>query len=139
MPERYTTLILGAYQPAGRRLAAVNAGQVPPVLIRGGQVVRLEAGGPPAGLLSGSQYSGDSVTVAPGDLLVCVSDGISEAMNAEGEEWGEDAVIEIATRAAARTDAAATVAERLVQGAYAFAAGVPQHDDMTVMVLRFTE
>jgi sigma-B regulation protein RsbU (phosphoserine phosphatase) len=109
------------------------------VLIRSGQVVRLEAGGCPAGLLPDSQYDNNSVTIEPGDVLVCVSDGISESMNLEDEQWGEDAIIAIAIDAAARADAAAAVVERLVQGAHAFAAGAPQHDDMTVMVLRFTQ
>jgi sigma-B regulation protein RsbU (phosphoserine phosphatase) len=139
MPERYTTLILGTYEPFRRRVCVVNAGQVPPVLIRGGQVVRLDAGGCPVGLLPDSHYDSKSLTIAPGDLLVCVSDGISESMNSQDEEWGEDAIIAIAIEAAARTEAAATVTERLVQGAQAFAAGAPQHDDMTVMVLRFTQ
>ena len=76
--------------------------------------------------------------IEPGDLLVCVSDGISEAMNPEEESWGEDAIIAIALDGAARAEAAAAVVERLVQGAHAFAAGAAQHDDMTVMVLRFT-
>lgn len=138
MPDCYTTLILGTYDPAGHRLCVVNAGHVPPVLIRGGQVVRLEAGGCPAGLLPDSQYDSNSVTIEPGDLLVCVSDGITESMNPEDEPWGEDAIIAIAIDAAARAEAAAAVVEHLVQGAHAFAAGAPQHDDMTVMVLRFT-
>ena len=139
LPDRYTTLILGTYDPASHRLGAVNAGHVPPVLIRGGQVIRLEAGGCPAGLLPNSQYDSNNVTIEPGDLLVCVSDGISEAMNSEDDQWGEDAIIEIAIDAAARAEASEAVAERLVQGAQAFAAGAPQHDDMTVMVLRFTQ
>ena len=139
MPERYTTLILGTYEPSRRRLCVVNAGHVPPVLITGGQVVRLEAGGFPAGLLPDSQYESNNVSIEPGDLLVCVSDGVSEAMNSEEESWGEDAIIAIAIDAAARADAAAAVSERLVQSAHAFAAGAPQHDDMTVMVLRFTQ
>jgi sigma-B regulation protein RsbU (phosphoserine phosphatase) len=138
MPERYTTLILGVYEPAGHRLRVVNAGHVPPVLIRGGRVVRLDAGGLPAGLLADSQYDSKSLSVEPGDLLVCVSDGISEAMNPEDEQWGEDAVIQIAKDAAGRAEAQ-VVAERLIQGAHTFAAGAPQHDDMTVMVLRFTQ
>jgi len=139
MPERYSTLILGTYEPSKRRLCVVNAGHVPPVLVRGGQVVRLEAGGYPVGLLPDSQYDSTQVTIEPGDLLVCVSDGISESMNSEDEEWGEDAIIAIAIDAAARAETASTVTERLVQGAQAFAAGAPQHDDMTVMVLRFTQ
>jgi phosphoserine phosphatase RsbU/P len=138
MPERYTTLILGTYQPSERRLGVVNAGHVPPVLIRGHKVIRLEEGGWPAGLLPDTRYESTSMTIAPGDLLVCVSDGISEAMNPEDESWGEDALVEIALDAAAHAEMATAVAERLVQGAQSFAAGAPQHDDRTVMVLRFT-
>jgi phosphoserine phosphatase RsbU/P len=139
LPDSYTTLILGTYEPSIRRVCVVNAGHVPPVLIRGGQVVRLEAGGYPVGLLPDSQYDSNSLSIDPGDLLVCVSDGISESMNSEDEEWGEDAIIAIAIDAAARGDAATAIVERLVQGAHAFASGAPQHDDMTVMVLRFTQ
>jgi len=109
------------------------------MLIRGSRVIRLQAGGYPAGLLPDSQYDSNSMTIEPGDLLVCVSDGVSEAMNCEEESWGEDPIIAIAIDAATRADEAAAVSERLVQGAHAFAAGAPQHDDMTVMVLRFTQ
>src|SRR5881396_1910906 len=91
MPECYTTLILGTYEPSERRLRLVNAGHVPPVLICGRKVVRLKEGGCPAGLLPDTQYDSTSVTITPGDLLVCVSDGISDAMNTEDELWGEDA------------------------------------------------
>ena len=139
LPDRYTTLILGTYDAASHQLGVVNAGHVPPVLIHEGQVIRLEVGGCPAGLLPNSQYHSNNVVIEPGDVLVCVSDGISEAMNPEDEQWGEDAIIAIAIDAAARVDVAAAVVERLVQGAHAFAAGAPQHDDMTAMVLRFTQ
>jgi len=139
MPDRYTTLILGTYDPATHRLGVVNAGHVPPVLIHGGQVIRLEVGGCPAGLLPDSHYHSNNVTIEAGDVLVCVSDGISESMNSEDEQWGEDAIIAIAMDAAARADAATAILERLVQGAHAFAADAPQHDDMTAMVLRFTQ
>ena len=81
MPERYSTLILGTYESSRHQLCLVNAGHVPPMLIRGGQVVRLEAGGLPAGLLPDSRYDSNQLTIEPGDLLVCVSDGVSEAMN----------------------------------------------------------
>jgi sigma-B regulation protein RsbU (phosphoserine phosphatase) len=139
LPDTYTTLILGSYDPASHRLVVVNAGHVPPMLIRGSRVIRLQAGGYPAGLLPDSQYDSNSMTIEPGDLLVCVSDGISESMNLQDEEWGEDSLITIAIDAVAQAEEAATVVERVFQGAHAFAAGAPQHDDMTVMVLRFKQ
>ena len=62
-----------------------------------------------------------------------------EAMNPGDEQWGEEGIIEIALDAAAHAETAAVIAGRIVQGAQMFAAGAPQHDDMTVMVLRFTQ
>jgi serine phosphatase RsbU (regulator of sigma subunit) len=60
------------------------------------QVYRLEAGGPPVGLLPGSLYAHGSLTLEPGDLLVLITDGVSESMNSDDEEWGEERLIELA-------------------------------------------
>jgi sigma-B regulation protein RsbU (phosphoserine phosphatase) len=69
-----------------------------------------------------------------GDLLLAFTDGISEAMNSADEEWGEEQLIETA-KSCEGISAADTLA-RLVRGADEFAAGAPQHDDMTLIVVR---
>jgi len=102
------------------------------MLLRGSDVLRLEEGGPPVGLFRTSAYAQEEVQLEPGDLLVLYTDGISEAENPAEEEWGEDALI-----AAARSCAAMLPAEmivRIMEAADAFAAGTPQHDDMTLVV-----
>ena len=70
----------------------------------------------------------------PRDLLVLFTDGISEAMNAQDEEWGEEAL----EQAARKCDGmpAAGIMDRLIAAADEFAAGAPQHDDMTVVAVK---
>ena len=76
------------------------------------------------------------MTLADGDVLVAYTDGISEAMNAADEEWGEERLME-AVRPN-RAVAARALIGRLMVSADTFVAGAPQHDDMTLLVVRAT-
>jgi phosphoserine phosphatase RsbU/P len=136
--NRYATFFYGQYDPATRRLEYVNAGHNPPFVFRGadGEAVRLEGGGPVIGLLPEAAYEAQVVTLAPGDLLVAYTDGISEAMNAQDEEWGEERMAEAVQ--ARTTPEPQAVVEALMTSADQFAAGAPQHDDMTLVVARVT-
>ena len=81
-----------------------------------------------------AEYASGSVVLDPGDVLVAFTDGITEAMSAAGEEWGEDRLIDD-LEADELTNATA-IAERVLAAARAFSRGLPQHDDMTVAVVR---
>jgi sigma-B regulation protein RsbU (phosphoserine phosphatase) len=97
-------------------------------------VFRWESGGAVIGLLPDTQYQEGCFELQPGDLIVLYTDGISESMDAQDEEWGEERLI-----ACAKTCYGFTVQkalDRLMSEAVAFAAGAPQHDDMTLVVLR---
>jgi sigma-B regulation protein RsbU (phosphoserine phosphatase) len=99
------------------------------------EVYRLEAGGGPViGLFRDCRYEQGSFALEPGDLLVLFTDGISESMNGDDEEWGEERLIDFAKTCYGLT--AAEAMSRIMEAAQAFAAGAPQHDDMTVVVLR---
>ena len=119
-------------------LTYVNAGHNAPMILRKPdaewQIVRLEEGGAVVGLLPNFPYTQATVQLEVGDLLLAFTDGISEAMNAEDEEWGEERLIEAAKRCDGMN--AADILARLFQGADEFAAGAPQHDDMTLIVVR---
>jgi sigma-B regulation protein RsbU (phosphoserine phosphatase) len=132
--NRYATFFYAQYEPVSRRLSYVNAGHNPPVVLRAGEAIRLEAGGAVVGLLPDFPYGEGSIQLQLGDVLVAFTDGISESMNPEDEEWGEDAMI-----AAARDCAGLTAREtldHLMAGADAFARGAKQHDDMTLVIAR---
>jgi sigma-B regulation protein RsbU (phosphoserine phosphatase) len=133
----HATFFYAEYDARDRQLSFVNAGHNPPVILRrsnpGCQLFRLDAGGPPVGLLPNSSYEQGSLALEPGDLLVLFTDGISESMNSEDEEWGEERLIDLAKTC---VDVPAIEAmNRIMAAAEAFAAGAPQHDDMTVVVL----
>ena len=76
------------------------------------------------------------MTLAAGDVLVAYTDGISEAMNAADEEWGEERLMDAVRPNRAVT--ARALIDRLMTSADAFVAGAPQHDDMTLVVVRAT-
>ena len=69
-----------------------------------------------------------------GDLMVLFTDGVSESMNARDEEWGEERLIELAKTCYGLPTLEAM--RRILAAAQAFAGGSPQHDDMTLVVLR---
>lgn len=88
--EQYITLFVGLFDPRTRTLRYVNGGHNPPLLIRSGALAEaLTAGGLILGAFSGAEYSEGVVRLMPEDLLVLYSDGITEVMNSDGQEWGE--------------------------------------------------
>jgi sigma-B regulation protein RsbU (phosphoserine phosphatase) len=137
--DRYATLFYAQYDPATHRLSYVNAGHCPPILLRSaakhGTVERLDqAGGTVVGLLPDCAYEQAEVSLAPGDLLVIYTDGFSEAMNPDLSEWGEERLI-LAIATCNGFPARDSIAS-IMQAADAFAAGAPQSDDMTLVILR---
>lgn len=138
--NRYATFFFGALDPVTRLLECVNAGHNAPLVLRrkadgSTEILRLEADGPVVGLLPFAPYSEQSLQLQPGDLLVTYTDGISEAMTRADEEWGEDRMI--AAAAACPTDFSADqVLKSIFDQADTFTAGAPQHDDMTMLILK---
>jgi len=135
--SRYATLFYGEYDPATRHMSYVNAGHNPPIVVRNGvgacEVLRLEDGGSVIGLFP-QKYQRGVFTHEPGDLIVLFTDGVSESMNIRDEEWGEERLIELAKTCHGLPALEGT--KRILASAQAFAGGAPQHDDMTLVVLR---
>ena len=132
--NRYATFFYGEFNPATRQLAFVNAGHNAPVVLRGGEVIRLEASGPVVGLLPGVAYTMDVCQLLSGDIFIGYTDGISEAMNEQDEEWEEDRFI-----AAARICSHGTAREMIdgvFRNADAFTGTAKQYDDMTLLAMK---
>lgn len=133
--NRYATFFYAQYHPAALRLDYVNAGHNAPILFRGGgAVIRLEDGGTVVGLLRNAPYRQSSVSLRPGDILLLFTDGISEAMTVENEEWGENRLVEAMKECDGLT--AAETIQWVLAAADAFAGGAKQHDDMTLVVVK---
>jgi serine phosphatase RsbU (regulator of sigma subunit) len=138
--DRYATMFWGHYAPSASGSATgtgvlryVNAGHPPPLLVRGGNVERLETGGPVLGLLPAATYEQGSVSFADGDLLVLYSDGIIEAANAQGEEFGIDRLAEMAAQAGNLS--ADTLRAQILEAVRDFSGGEIA-DDRTLLIIR---
>ncbi|MCU1295385.1 MAG: serine phosphatase [Bryobacterales bacterium] len=137
--NRYATFFYGQYNRASRVFTYVNAGHNPPIVLRrtvdvAVHVIRLETGGPVVGLFPGAPYQQGTLIMEPGDIFVGFTDGISEAMNESEEEWGEERLIPaIVTQSDYR---AAEMIPALMAEADRFVNGAPQHDDMTLVVMK---
>jgi phosphoserine phosphatase RsbU/P len=131
---RFATMFHGVIALDGR-LSYSNGGQEPPLVLGQSQTSWLETGGPVLGLLPGATYEYDTVTLSPGDLVVICSDGVTEARNFAGEEFGRERLIE-ATEGlhGAKPD---MVLERLFEAVRKFSQGTAQGDDITGLVLRY--
>ena len=89
--RRFTTAVLAEYEPASRRLTYVNAGHNAPILRReNGTLEKLEAGGLPLGIKVDAAYETASLELRPGDALILFTDGVIEAFNESGEEFGNE-------------------------------------------------
>jgi phosphoserine phosphatase RsbU/P len=87
LPMQYATLVFGHSSSAGK-LQLVNAGHLPALLVRGKQVTRLESDCMPLGLFSDQQFLATTANLQIGDMLVLFTDGVSEAQDASGTEYG---------------------------------------------------
>jgi phosphoserine phosphatase RsbU/P len=134
-PERYVTAIIAALDPASGRLSYTNAGHNAGLLVRAdGTAQTLEANGMPLGLFPAVEYERAEVYLGPGDLVVLYTDGITEAANPKGEEFGLDRLRTVVQKYGQEPLVALAVAiETVVE---VFADGTPFGDDRTLVMLR---
>lgn len=126
--EKYATVIIARIRPNGE-LEYVNCGHVPPLLVSGEDVSRPAHGNLPVGLLKDATYEGDLCQLKPGDKLVLVTDGVTEAENARGEFF-EDFRLEAVAGKGSLDEIFGAISQ--------FCAGNPLSDDCTVVELRYT-
>jgi phosphoserine phosphatase RsbU/P len=132
---RFTTAVLSEYNPALRRLTYVNAGHNAPILRRAnGTLETLEVGGLPLGIRSDVRYETASLELRPGDALIFFTDGVVEAFNESGEEFGNERWLS-AIRSLPDWDAAQSL-QFLMKRVDEFAGVTRQSDDITCLVFR---
>jgi sigma-B regulation protein RsbU (phosphoserine phosphatase) len=133
LEARYATLFWGAYDPAAGRLTYINAGHCPGFVVRRERVQRLDSSGPVLGLLPHAQYREVGVDFEPGDVLVLYSDGIVEAANHSGEEYGEERLRRVLEHCT--VSSAAEVRAAILDDLRAFLGGGAPDDDLTLLAL----
>ena len=131
---KYATVFQATLTPTGQ-LNFCNAGHNPPLIFGCGGLRRLESGGMPVGMFDFAQWDDNREQLQPGDVLIVYTDGVTEALNTEGQEFGEERLAEIAEQR--HKEDAAAILQAIVLGVQTFARGAAQHDDVTAMVVKY--
>jgi serine phosphatase RsbU (regulator of sigma subunit) len=133
--NRFITFFFSVLDAATGELAFANAGHNPPIVVRAsGESQMLEGGGPVLGILPAAPYGELRERLGPGDMLVLYSDGVTEANNANFDEFGEERFIEVLKQH--RHQPAAAIVAAVTNALAEFAAGAPQADDITLVVAK---
>jgi phosphoserine phosphatase RsbU/P len=126
--EKYATLVLARLRRDGE-LEYVNCGHIPPLLVCNGEIIRPSHGNVPVGLIADAKFESDRSQLRPGDRLILVTDGVTEAENPDGEFFENERLEGIAGQSSG------------VEGIFAalsiFCNGVPLNDDCTVVELKY--
>ncbi len=132
--SRFVTIFYALLTPEGK-LTYCNAGHNPPLVFGTHDVRKLETGGPIVGLFAEAAFEEETIQLAARDRLVIFSDGVSEATNVGGEEYGESRIVDLLKGGdVAEPDA---VLARLLASVRDYTTGAPQADDITAMVVRY--
>jgi serine phosphatase RsbU (regulator of sigma subunit) len=135
--NRFITFFMCVLDGATGDLVFANAGHNPPLLVRmGGTAEWLDAGGCVLGVMPSMKYDASRNCLAAGDVLVIFSDGVTDALNPNGEEFGE-ARLEAAVKKH-RSESSAAILDGINRAIAEWAAGTPLPDDLTLLVARRT-
>jgi serine phosphatase RsbU (regulator of sigma subunit) len=136
--NRFITLFFAVLDPEGKRMTYCNAGHNAPLLVRkDGSVERLEPQGTVLGMLPEIGYRHDTCPFEPGDVLAIFSDGVTEAENADEEEYGDQRLAEwlVANPSLPACEMVAGILGEIDR----FTDGAPAGDDVTVLIARFLD
>ena len=136
LDNRYATLFYGEIAAGESEFRYLNAGHNPAFLVRDGHVRSLEASSLPLGMLPDVRYAQGRESLGAGDTLVLYSDGITEATQASGEEYGTERLRRAIVSSVAGS--AEAIARAVLDDVGAFLGGEKPHDDQSLMVLRRT-
>jgi len=133
--NQFVTAFYGILDATNRTLAYSNAGHNPPLLIDGDGKARFEErGGVPLGMFRDSRYYEYFATIEPGQILVLYTDGVTEAMNSQNEEYGKDRLVEAALRG--RDLSARELIDFIHRDVMDWTDGRGAHDDVTFFIVK---
>ena len=133
-PEKFSTLFFGSYDARSGTLAYSNAGHLPPLLLRNGNLTPLEVNGMIVGALPHAEYSAASLVLEPGDMLVAYTDGLTEPEDQAGDEFGEERLREALQRLAGSP--LRDLIEGVMNDVVDWTGDPVLQDDMTMLVVR---
>lgn len=136
IPNRFASLLYLEVTHDSGAIDFVNAGHMPPLLLRGEELRELERGGAALGILTKTEYRTQHVALEAGDILCVYSDGLTEARNEHGEFFGDERFRKLLARLG--TLDAGRIGEHLIERIRRYAGDASQHDDISLLLLRYT-
>jgi sigma-B regulation protein RsbU (phosphoserine phosphatase) len=133
-PEKYATFYCGVYDDDRSRLLYTNAGHLPPILVRRGQIQRLEVNGIVVGMFPDSPYEQSVVQLQPGDLLMAFTDGITEPEDRSGEQFGDRRLADLLIRNSEKP--LDEIVQIVVQSVREWSHDLDNQDDTTLLLAR---
>jgi phosphoserine phosphatase RsbU/P len=131
---QFATLLVAQWEPAARRIMFANAGAEPPLVCRGGEILRPQVGGVPIGLLEDREYEELDFAVVPGDTILFYSDGVEDQLNAKDEDYSRARISKMLKRHC--NESPQSIADAYFTDLDKFRHGTPITDDQTVVVAR---
>ncbi len=132
---RFATLFYGILDNHRHEFSYANAGHNYPFLIRTGKAYnRLELGGLVLGAIEEFSYNEDRAALEPGDMLLIFSDGVSEALNKNGDEFGEEIIAEIVQANIDKSSAG--IIDAIIGAVHHHTEGMSQADDITLVAIK---
>src|ERR1700675_1790817 len=133
--QKFMTMFVALLDQPHRTLHYVNAGHVPPAVVRAnGAVDYLREGGMVVGLFPSQHYDRGHVRMEPGDIFVGCTDGITEAMDTQDEEYGQQRLVELVARE--RELPAAEIVKSVMTSVDSFSRGGTHEDDRVILILK---
>ena len=133
LSTHFATLVCGKASSSGE-VEVCNAGHNPPLLIQGVKIEEIEATGLPLGMFCDERFSVSKLRLAPGDTILLYTDGLSEAQNPSGVEYGIERLFELVKEH--HSLSLEKLVSTCVKDLETFQSGTPKTDDMTIMALR---
>lgn len=131
LPMHYATLVCGRATTSGE-IEICNAGHPPPLVVQKGHVTPIEATGLPVGLFSTERFTSQKVQLAAGDMMLLYTDGLVEAENVDGDDYGIARVSALARKAPAKPKA---MVDACVRDLAIFRDGPASKDDLTILAV----
>lgn len=132
--EKFVTFFFSVLDPAANTLEFCNAGHNPPYHLSGEDCRTLHTHGVVLGIMDGLTYRQDSAELQPGDLVVIFSDGVTEAVDMQDEEFGEERLLAVVRRH--RAEPAESIVSAIVAAVERHGATRAQYDDLTIVVIK---
>jgi serine phosphatase RsbU (regulator of sigma subunit) len=136
LPNRFASMIHAEVPPDSDRVRFINAGHMPPLVVRDGRLDEVGRGGPAIGLSLGATFRAQSVNLAKDDILVLYSDGVTEARNEIGRFFGDDRFQDLIRYMHGMN--AASAGARILRAVEEFVRSAPQSDDLSLVIIRRT-